>query len=291
VLQENLGLKILSLLIAVFVWLQSLLISEQKSVVNLPVALSSIPKNITLDNVPNHIPFNVRGRGLEIIKLKFSRTKVLLDASKIKPGSDILSVSDYTIDLQENIQVEILGPVEQREISVYADVFHQKKVPVELSFADSYTRKHFTALNYTIIPEQITISGPKSKVQQIDRVTTEPVSREMLEQREVTLKINPLGSEVSASEKQVKIYLSTSYITTKIYHNLPLTVPPGKSSIPSSVTVKLSGNSDILQNLKPTELKVSIASQPDEQGFYPVLVELPDTVKLIAVTPQKVRLK
>ena len=98
-LQENLGLKILSLLIAVFVWLQSLLISEQKSVVNLPVALSSIPKNITLDNVPNHIPFNVRGRGLEIIKLKFSRTKVLLDASKIKPGSDILSVSDYTIDL------------------------------------------------------------------------------------------------------------------------------------------------------------------------------------------------
>jgi hypothetical protein len=36
---------------------------------------------------------------------------------------------------------------------------------------------------------------------------------------------------------------------------------------------------------------VGISSQPDEQGFYPVLVEVPETVKLLAVTPQRVRLK
>ena len=290
-LQENLGLKILSLIIAIFVWLQSLLISEQKSVVNLPVALSSIPKNITLDNVPKHIPFQVRGKGLEIIKLKFSRTQVLLDASKIKPGSDVISVSDYTINLPDNIQLEFIGPVEQQEIAVYADVFYQKKVPVEISFADNYTREHFTALNYTIVPEQITISGSKSKVQQIDRVTTEPVSREMLEQRELTLKLSPLNNEVSTSAKQVKIYLSTSFITTKILNNLPVTLPPGKNCIPSSVTVKLSADSEILKELNLTEIKVGIASQPDAQGFYPVLVEVPETVKLLAVTPQRVRLK
>jgi len=58
-LQENIGLKVLSLIIAIFVWIQSLLISEQRSVVNLPLALLSIPQNITLEDFPKTIPFQV----------------------------------------------------------------------------------------------------------------------------------------------------------------------------------------------------------------------------------------
>ncbi|HQO18314.1 MAG TPA: CdaR family protein [Candidatus Cloacimonas sp.] len=290
-LQDNMGLKILSLLIAVFVWLQSLLISEQQSTVNLPVTLSSIPKNITLANVPKVIPFQVRGRGLEIIKLKFSHPQVLLDASKIKPGMDVISTSDYIVDLPDNIQLEILGPVEKQEITVYADVFYQKKVPVELAYADSYTREHFAALHYTLIPEQITISGSKSIVQQIDHITTEPISRSVLNKQEFTVKLNPPDNEVSILEKQVKVYLSTSFLTTKIIPDKPIMLPPGKSSIPSTVTIKLSGDSEILKNLKESEISVLVSSQPDEQGFYPVTVKTPANINIVAVTPQKVRLK
>lgn len=48
---------------------------------------------------------------------------------KLNPKPDVISVSDYTINLPDNIQLEFIGPVEQQEIAVYADVFHQKKSP------------------------------------------------------------------------------------------------------------------------------------------------------------------
>ncbi|HPX10552.1 MAG TPA: CdaR family protein, partial [Candidatus Cloacimonas sp.] len=66
---------------------------------------------------------------------------------------------------------------------------------------------------------------------------------------------------------------------------------PGKSSIPSTVTIKLSGDSEILKNLKDSEISVLVSSQPDEQGFYPVTVKTPANINIVAVTPQKVRLK
>lgn len=290
-LQENLGLRILSLVIAIFVWMQYLLVSEQNSVINLPVTLRSIPENITLANFPKSIPFQVRGRGLDIIKLKLSRTNVFIDAGNIKPGTDIISLSNYTIDLPQNIQLELLGPADTDKLAIHADEFHQKKVPVFLSFTNDYTREHFYSLNYSIIPEQITIFGPKSKVQLVDKVTTETITNNMLEQSEFNVKLNPLPNDVSTSETQIKIKLSASFNTTKIIDNLPVTVSEGKKCIPSSVTIKLSGNSDVLNSLDIKEIKTGIDEHPDAQGFYSVRVEVPNSVKLIDITPKRVRLK
>ncbi|MFA7543262.1 MAG: hypothetical protein WCY84_02705, partial [Candidatus Cloacimonadaceae bacterium] len=67
--KDNLTLRIVSLLFAIFIWLQSVLVSEQKSVVNLPINLMHVPQNITLENVPNKIPFQVKGKGLDIFRL------------------------------------------------------------------------------------------------------------------------------------------------------------------------------------------------------------------------------
>jgi len=290
-LQENIGLKVLSLIIAIFVLIQSLLISEQRSVVNLPLALLSIPQNITLEDFPKTIPFQVRGRGLEIIKLKLSRTKVFIDASKIKPGTDIISLSDYTINLPDNIQLEIIGPVNTQEIAVHSDLFYQKKVPVELTFSDNQTRERFYSMNYSIIPERVTVFGPKSKVHLIDRVSTESITASMLDQSELTLLLNPLGNDVSSSVKQIKVIISSSSNTTRVIDNLPITVTQEKKCIPSTVTVKISGDSKEMININPSDINIGIANEPDEYGFYSVTVKIPEGLQLIEVTPQKVRLK
>lgn len=288
---ENLGLKLFSLLMAVFIWLQSLLITEQKSVINLPVVLRAVPKNLTLDNLPKTIPFNVRGKGLEIIKLKLSKTKISLDAAKLKPGTDMISLSDYTIDLPENIHVNLIGPADRQEIAVQADVFNQKKVPVELSFADNYTRQRFAVLSYKIIPDKLLLFGPKSKIQLIDHISTEEITREQLSEKEFTLKIPELDRDVSLPENKVRVRISSSYHQTRIFDGLPVKTSSGAGTIPSQVTVKITGDSDVLGALDPQSIRVSITPEADANGFHQIVVEAPNSTQVQAVTPAKVRLK
>jgi YbbR domain-containing protein len=270
---------------------QTILISEQKSVVNLPVNLKSIPKNVTLERLPQTIPFSVRGKGLDILKLRLSKTKVIIDASKVKPGTDIISLTDYTIDLPENINLNLIGPVNKQEIAIHADVFHQKKVSVVLSFADNYTKQRFSSLNYHIIPERVTIFGPKNKVETVQNVTTESISRDMLSERDFKLKLSPLSDDLSASEADVRVRVSSSYNTTKVFDDIPIVNGTGKSYFPARVAVKISGDSDILKTVDARKIKITVSVDADAAGMYPLSVELPEGLELVAITPDKVHLK
>jgi hypothetical protein len=289
--QENLGLKLFSLIMALFIWLQSVLITEQKGVINLPVVLRSVPRNLTLDNLPKTIPFNVRGKGLELIKLKLSKTRISLDAAKIKPGADIISLSDYTIDLPDNIHVNLIGPADRQDIAVHADVFNQKKVPVELSFADNYTRLRFATLSYKIIPDKLMIFGPKSKIQLIDHISTEEITRQQLSDKEFSLKIPEIDQDVSLPVNNVKIRISSSYPQTRVYDGLMVKAPAGKVCVPAEVTLKISGDSDILNELNPQNILISVSPEADANGFHQVLVEAPSALQVQAITPSRVRVK
>jgi FlaG/FlaF family flagellin (archaellin) len=288
--RENLGLRIFSLVLAVFVWLQSNLITEHRSVVSLPVNLKSVPKNITLEKLPSSIPFHVKGKGLDIIKLMLSRTQVSIDASSIKPGVDIISLSDYTIDLPENINVTLLGPAEQQEIAVHADVFHQKRVPIRLGFADSLTRQRFANLKYQIIPDKVIVFGPRNKVQSIDSASTELISAELANETEFVLKLASVADDVSFSETQVRVRVSNSFNTSKVFDNLSIATD-GRSAFPPKAAVKLSGDSELLNQLNPSSISVKISDIADENGFYKLIAEAPNGTAIEAITPQKVRIK
>ena len=67
--RENNGLRIVALVLAAMIWLQSVLVSEQRSVVSLPINLLYVPQNITLEDIPESIPFSVKGKGQDILKM------------------------------------------------------------------------------------------------------------------------------------------------------------------------------------------------------------------------------
>lgn len=289
--RENLGLRIFAFLMAVFVWLQSQLVNEHRTEVNLPVNLKSIPKNITLEKLPQSIPFIVKGKGFDIIKLVLSHTKVSVDASKIQPGIELISLTDYTIDLPENVNVTLIGPADQQNIAVKADEFHQKRVPVKLSFDSTLTRQRFDTLKYSIYPERVTVFGPKNKVQAIQSVSTEFISRELSNKSEFILKLSSMGEDVSYSETQVRIKLSVDQSDTKVMDNIPIECRVGEHCFPAKATVKVSGEVQALKNLNADMVMVTVSTERDASGLNKLDVKLPEGVELVAITPERVRVK
>lgn len=283
--KENNGLRIVALVLAAMIWLQSVLVSEQRSVVSLPINLLYVPQNITLEDIPESIPFSVKGKGQDILKMMLFKPKVNIDASKITQYSDILTLEDYSIDLPDNVNVTFLGPAQSDRIAIQADVFHQKVVPVVLDFSDDNSRERIRELNYTLDPDKLTIFGPKTRIKNIKSVRTKPISASDLAESQSKLELKLPEGDVSVSESSVLLTISGVQEETRVFPNIVL---PGKY-LPSMVAVKVRGEAAVLDRLNEADIKASVAENTGEGAMLAVQISLPEGVELVAITPDKVR--
>ncbi|MBP7117482.1 MAG: hypothetical protein KBB33_04010, partial [Candidatus Cloacimonetes bacterium] len=256
-----------------------------RSVVSLPINLLHVPQNITLEDIPESIPFSVKGKGLDILKMMLFKPKVNIDASKITQYSDILTLEDYSIDLPDNVNVTFLGPAQSDRIAIQADVFHQKVVPIVLDFADDNSRERIKELNYTLDPDKVTIFGPKTRIHNINSVRTKPISAGELAENQSKLELKLPDGDVSVSESSVLLTISGVQEETRVFPNIVL---PG-NYLPSMVAVKVRGEAAVLDRLKETDIKASVAENTGEGVMLAVQISLPDGVELVAITPDKVR--
>jgi len=286
-LKDNLGLRIFALFLAIILWLQSILVSEQRSVVDLPLSLRSLPAGITLENIPESISFNVRGKGLEIIRMLMAKPMVFIDASMVTANTDQIPLQDYIINIPENVNVSFLGPSDTEQLNIQADVFHQKDVPIRLDFANPYIHSRFSDLNYRMNPETITVFGPRSRLQSISMIHTEVIDQEILGAGRAELKLVIPAEDISLSQERITLSISGVQEETKVFTDIAL--PQGY--VPSRVAVRLQASAPVLANLRAQDISATVMDTADDSGLYPILIIVPENVQVIAVTPDRVRIR
>ncbi len=65
-LKSNLWLKVSALFLACFFWLQSVLLKEHQTVVQLPLVVVNQSDQVTLSDFPSYVKYKVKGHGFEI---------------------------------------------------------------------------------------------------------------------------------------------------------------------------------------------------------------------------------
>ena len=102
---KNLGIKIIALLVSVLIWVQITLMAEHETKVKLRMELSSDNPE-QLDKTGTKVPFLVKGRGLDIVKLNYSQATVRIAASDFQEGND----KNFTVtNLPANHGLNIIG--------------------------------------------------------------------------------------------------------------------------------------------------------------------------------------
>jgi len=284
----NIGIKVFSLLLAVFLWVQSVLMSEHKTTVNLPVNLTDLPAHVALDDVPRSIPFSVRGKGIDILRLVFKGTMVNIDASNLRAGAIQLPITNYHIELPENVNLEILKPVHEEQIPVQTDIYDRKTVPVELTFNSTAARNIFQSGRYLYHPKSVSIYGPRRILEQINQVRTQAISPTMLTRPSVEIGMELPAPNVSVLDPHITIEMVTDDVQQRIIGNIPLYWDSGRQATPNRITIKVEGSKDFLQSLKASDFRARVLPEPDQNGFHKVIVELPDNVILIDITPSHI---
>jgi len=169
---HNLGLKLISLGLAVGLWLAVARDPMAEVAVNVPIEFHNMPANleISAESIPTA---QIRLRGPERIvhQLRSSDVYVGIELGDLKPGERTFDLTDHQIHRPTGLEVVQVVP---SQVHFAFDERLMRRIPVQPrvvgSFASGYQIGQVLA-----DPALVTIIGPKKHVEAVEAATTDPV--------------------------------------------------------------------------------------------------------------------
>ena len=268
---EDAKLKLLAVLIVTVIWFSVAGQTRDAPITihNLEVALENVPPQLAVtSSEPIQVDISVSGPEDELRDLRFEVAT---------QSSDLLAYADLS-NLKEGVQraplrvrglpegVELRG-VEPEVVRVLLDPIVSKVVPVEPLFAgtppDGYK---MTGARFE--PDVVTLSGPGSVIEKIDKVTTTTVSlNNRFASFSERVDIDMTGTDVMVSEPPtLHVTIEEDQGTRTL--TVPVTIEGegAGTADPQEVAVTLRGPVPALNALKPGEVSAAVAASSAASG-------------------------
>lgn len=272
----NLPLKAASLVLAVLLWFAIAAEKTSEMGVEVPVELQNVPRDLELTgDLVNSVEVRLRASPGVIQRLGPGEVSARLDLSGASEGERIVHLSSDTIRVPFGVRVVKINP---SLITLTFERSLQKLVPVRPRLIGR-PAKGYEVSEISSEPPEVRIAGPKSRVQEVESVFTEPISVEGAVTN-VTDSVN-LGIEDPVLRIQDPPRVRVTARIREIQERrklggLAVTVRGGSATPrPATVEVVLSGPASLLARLTASEVR-PWAELPaaGAAGRVPVSVEL-----------------
>ncbi|PYQ03618.1 MAG: hypothetical protein DMF83_20625 [Acidobacteria bacterium] len=273
---DNLPLKLVSLVLAVLLWF--VIAGEKTSEMGLsvPVELQNFPKDLELTGDPvDTVEVRLRASPGIIQRLSPGDVSAHIDLVDAREGERIVHLTPDSVRVPFGVTVVKISP---SIITLNLERTLQKTVPVRPRLLGR-PAPGYEVGEMTTEPAEVRISGPKSRVQEVESAYTEPVSVEGAEANVVD-HVN-IGLEDPLLRIQgnprVRVTARVREIEhTRTFPDLPVEVRRGSfAARPSRVSVVLAGPASVLDQADGAAIRAYVdAGQVDETGTAHVAVEL-----------------
>ena len=174
-LLQNLPLKLVSLALATLLWL--VIAGEKTSEMGLsvPVELKNFPRDLELTgDAVNAVEVRLRASPSIIQSLGPGDVSAHVDLSGVLEGEHIVNLTADSIRIPFGVQVVRINP---STLTLNLERTVQKTVPVRPRVLGRPAPGH-EVVEVTSSPAEVRVTGPKSRVQEVEGAFTEPVSVE-----------------------------------------------------------------------------------------------------------------
>lgn len=241
-----------------------------------------IPLKVTINNedvwlkypAPEEVRVAFHGRGIDLLQLNFYEPAYEIDLSDEK-GSYRMNLSQRPeyVNMPSEVTAEVRKIVRPHAITFELDKRLEKKLPVAVS-AEVETEPGFIWVKTVSNPDSITLIGPASYVDTLDRVFT--IKKD---HQEINLsfddniqihKFTNFNGEYLPEE--IEVHYDIQRLAEKEIENVPVTVDNVPENyevvpLPSVVTVYAKGGEKILSEASVKDFKVYIDFKTDwKQG-------------------------
>ena len=171
-LTENWTLKLISLGLALLLWM--FIMGERRLEVGYPVPLElqSLPKGLMVANeVPSLIDVRVSGPRTLLSKISPNDISIVVDLADLKPGLTTFKRLEERLNLPSGLRVTRLSP---SFIDLKLERIKQKLVPIKIILSGK-PLSGFKLGKVRAVPDEVVIEGAESELKNVSEVTTEDV--------------------------------------------------------------------------------------------------------------------
>ncbi|HEX5873962.1 MAG TPA: CdaR family protein [Pyrinomonadaceae bacterium] len=272
---EDWSLKLLSLAIAIVLWL---LVTGQNEPVtaHVNVQLNFIrPQSLEISNdPPRTVDVMLTGSRNKLDNLTSLDLVATVDLSDQRTGERVLRLADKAqIPLPQGIKVDGFQP---SAIPIRLEPIVERQVPVEAKL-EGKPENGFEVYGVHPSKGSVTVRGPASRVNSLQKVMTESIwlagHKETFPAKNVAIDVP--DPKVDLLEPLINVEVQIGEVRTeKTFSGVVVETPNGVKVQPATTAVTLLGTASLLDTLKANELKVMV----DEAGLKPQL-QLPEALK------------
>ena len=168
---HNLGLKVLSLLLATGLWLAIARDPVAEVAIRVPIEFLHVGDNIEISSelIPE-AQIRVRGPGRFIRQLRATDVHAELDLRDAKPGERTFDLTAEEIRRPQDVEVVQVVP---SQVHLAFDTRLTREVEIHPRVTGTFVAGLQPIA--TADPEKVTISGPRRRVERVEAATTDPV--------------------------------------------------------------------------------------------------------------------
>jgi YbbR domain-containing protein len=168
---HNLGLKIVSLLLAIGLWLAVARDPIAEIEINVPIEFQNLPANLEIDSASfTEARIRVRGPERAIHRLEPSDVHAQINLAAANPGERTFDLTDR-VHVPQDLEVVQIIP---GQFQLSFDERETRKIEVRPRVIGNFASGLHIAKTVAD-PNIVTITGPRRRVDAIDAATTDPI--------------------------------------------------------------------------------------------------------------------
>jgi YbbR domain-containing protein len=170
-LLHNLVWKLLSLLIAVTLWIAVAREPELATSFSVPVEYKNMPDDLDFSSsVPDRVRLEVRGQSGRLSRDSLADVAVVLDLTDAHPGDRTYTIRDGNINLPSGVSFARATP---SQLTLHFEHFLSRDIPVKPLFQHVPVGYRVEAMD--VAPAKVRIHGPEQRVSAVESVATDPI--------------------------------------------------------------------------------------------------------------------
>ena len=285
------ALKLLSLFLAVALWLA--VGGEERTETNLNISLElvNLPENLMVTSeVPSSLHVRVTGpRGL-IRTLSQSRLTHTLDLAGVKAGRQSFPLGADSLDFPRGVQITRVQP---NPLILTLTPTMTRTLPVQPAFM-GHTPEGYEVKSVKTRPSEVKVKGPVSELEGLKFVPTVPL--------DITGLSSPITLATSLNFKELHLTMIDKApiladvdigpkLLKRTFKNVPVVSQPLPAKLsPSKVSITLQGPYPRVKNLELKDLQAFVDTQDLSHGRHrlKVQVQIPEGLTREKVSPETI---
>jgi CRISPR/Cas system-associated protein Cas5 (RAMP superfamily) len=291
-MKRNIWVWLAALLLAVFLWLQSVLLSQQEETVWLPLKFEPQPEELLLSSNENaRVEVILQAKGINIFMFRQQDIYYQVDGSKLKYGKNSLHLIKENLTCSEK-QLEFLSGFTQKVMIIEMDRIISRQKPVILTFASASDERFFLDQQLDVSSNIVQIKGPEKYLEKLENIKTKPVTKKDLKNNRLRVALDSPSPLIELNSSEIVIQFNSQVKTIKTIPLLPIIYSGNKlvDFAPRRVTVKIEGAESTVSEIDGEQIIANlIIDETRNSGYGKIVFVLPDGIKLLEYTPEKIR--